>query len=202
MSPDGTRRRRVSPSPVTVGAVLEPAGLTRVAVVVATPALIAAAIVACGVGPQARQWFGFTFAGVTPQLATAGRIFANNARLACGVGLAALVWQLVRSRSDRLEASTQPSVVRRVPIACDVVLMLVLTVNSVVVGAAIGAYGWRMVMATLPHGPVEVAGYCVALNLYRCAREHPVPGRTWAWASGLTLSLLAVAALLETFATS
>ena len=56
-----------------------------------------------------------------------------------------------------------------------------------VVGAAIGAYGTRMVGAMLPHGPVELAAYSLALALYLHGRRRALPaacighGRGAAW---------------------
>ena len=73
--------------------------------------------------------------------------------------------------------------------------------NLVVIGAAIGGYGHRMVLAMLPHGPVELAAYSLALALYlrgpspqRCPQLHD---RGWR----ASVALLAIAAVLETFVT-
>ena len=47
--------------------------------------------------------------------------------------------------------------------------------NVLVVGAALGAYGERMVRAMLPHGPVELAAYALALALYLQGRSRALP---------------------------
>ena len=44
-----------------------------------------------------------------------------------------------------------------------------------VVGAALGGYGTRMVRAMLPHGPVELAAYSLALALYLQGRRRALP---------------------------
>ena len=69
-----------------------------------------------------------------------------------------------------------------------------------VVGAAVGGYGTRMVRAMLPHGPVEVAAYALALALYLLGRSRPLPTARLAGTIATSVALLAVAALLETFA--
>ena len=50
--------------------------------------------------------------------------------------------------------------------------------NVIVVGASFGAYGTRMVRAALPHGPVELAAYSLALALYLQGRTRRAPGPT------------------------
>ena len=47
--------------------------------------------------------------------------------------------------------------------------------NVLVVGAGLGAYGARMVRAELPHGPVELAAYALALGLYLQGRRRALP---------------------------
>ena len=71
--------------------------------------------------------------------------------------------------------------------------------NTLVVGSALGAYGARMVRAMLPHGPVELAALAVALALViaGCRRSLPVRGML-AWAV-VSVGLLAIAAILETW---
>ena len=50
--------------------------------------------------------------------------------------------------------------------------------NVIVVGASFGAYGTRMLRAALPHGPVELAAYSLALALYLQGRTRRAPGPT------------------------
>ena len=49
--------------------------------------------------------------------------------------------------------------------------------NVIVIGASFGAYGTRMLRAALPHGPVELAAYSLALALYLQGRRRPLPAR-------------------------
>ena len=46
--------------------------------------------------------------------------------------------------------------------------------NVALVGAALGAYGTRMALAMLPHGPLELAAFATALALYLDARRGPL----------------------------
>ncbi len=75
----------------------------------------------------------------------------------------------------------------------------VIAANVLVIGAAVGAYGTRMVWAMLPHGPVEVAAYALALALYLQGRRRPLPPHRLAGTITASVVLLAIAALLETF---
>ena len=83
--------------------------------------------------------------------------------------------------------------------AVDAALALGVLVNTALVGAALGAYGARMAVAMLPHGPVELAAYALALALYLHARRHALSVRRVAATAAACLSLLAVGAVLETF---
>ena len=69
----------------------------------------------------------------------------------------------------------------------------------IVVGASFGAYGTRMVRAALPHGPVELAAYSLALALYLQGRTRPLPIRHVLAVAALSVSVLALSAVLETF---
>ncbi len=81
----------------------------------------------------------------------------------------------------------------------DTVLCLHVAFNTIVVGAGIGAYGARMLVALLPHGPVELVAFAAALSLYRRARRGPVTRRAAALRMGACATGLALAAALETF---
>jgi transketolase C-terminal domain/subunit len=71
--------------------------------------------------------------------------------------------------------------------------------NVLVVGAAVGAYGERMVRAMLPHGPFEVAAYSLELTLYLEGRRRPLPAARLTGTIAASVALLALAALLETY---
>jgi hypothetical protein len=81
----------------------------------------------------------------------------------------------------------------------DTILALAVAVNTALVGAALGAYGARMLVAMLPHGPLELAAFAIALALYVHARRGPLTVRHVTATAAACLSLLAVASVLETF---
>src|SRR5204862_188619 len=61
--------------------------------------------------------------------------------------------------------------------ACEALVGGVIAANVIVIGASFGAYGTRMVRTALPHGPLEVAPYSLALGLYLQGRRRPPPAR-------------------------
>jgi hypothetical protein len=160
-------------------------------------ALAVAAVVRVGWAAEARRLLGFGFAGVPARLETAVSIFAGNARLLAAVFAAILVAQSPWL-ADR-DAARGP-VISALTAAVDSVLALSVAVNVVLVGAALGAYGDRMAVAMLPHGPLELAAYALALAMYLQARRGPIAARHVLAVAALCLGGLALAALLETFA--
>jgi hypothetical protein len=88
---------------------------------------------------------------------------------------------------------------RSILAAGEVILAGVILANVLVVGAGVGAYGERMARAELPHGPVELAAYSLALSLYLQGRRRAVPTAHVMKVAEATLALLAIAAVLETF---
>ena len=70
-----------------------------------------------------------------------------------------------------------------------------------VVAAALGAYRERMLLATMPHGPAELAAYSLAIALHLQDRRHNLPAAYVAKAppTAASVALLAIAAVLETF---
>jgi uncharacterized membrane protein SpoIIM required for sporulation len=81
----------------------------------------------------------------------------------------------------------------------EALLAAAVAANLVVIGASFGAYGTRMVRAALPHGPVELAAYSLALALYLQGRRRRLPARSAAAVLALSVLTLAIAALLETY---
>jgi hypothetical protein len=160
-------------------------------------ALAVAATVRAGWPAETRRLLGFGFTGVPARLDTAVSIFAGNARLLAAIFAAVLVAQSpwLAGRDAR-----RGPVMTALTAAVDTVLTLSVAVNVALVGAALGAYGERMVVAVLPHGPPELAAYALALAVYLHARREPVAARHVVAVAGLCLGGLAVAALLETFA--
>jgi uncharacterized membrane protein SpoIIM required for sporulation len=58
-----------------------------------------------------------------------------------------------------------------------------------------------MIRATLPHGPVELAAFALAIALYLKGRHHALALRQIAATAAVSLGLLACAALLEALVT-
>jgi hypothetical protein len=145
-----------------------------------------AAVVAVTGRAGAREALVFSFPALPRTAGEALGILVNNARVAAGVFVAALVAQVA--------APARPLVY-----VCDAALALAALVHVVLVGAGIAAYGGRMVAALLPHGPLELAAYSLALGLYVRVRRAPLPPRAWAATGGAALVLLAIAAPVEVF---
>ena len=83
--------------------------------------------------------------------------------------------------------------------AGEVVIAGAIAGNVLVIGAAIGGYGTRMLVAMLPHGPVELAAYSLALGLYLADAAEPLPQPDMAVVACASVALLALAAALETW---
>jgi hypothetical protein len=179
--------------------VLAPSALIRIAGIAAVFVAVIASLVALTAAAQARHLLGFGFAGVPPRIGQAAAILLNNGRFVLGAMVAASVSQLRLRRTlagDRTESIRALTGMSRV---VDLTVALFTLANALLVGVAVGAYGWRMVVGLLPHGPFEVLGYCVAANLFLNARRRPIHRREWVIAGIACLSLLTVAAVLETF---
>ena len=161
---------------------------------------VAAAVVHLAAAAEVRDWLGFTFSGVPGTAEQALEIFINNARLLIAAIAACVVLQgsaLIDPEADRQPPRWQSTAVH----ICDVVLGTLAVANLAVIGAAIGAYGDRVVKHLLPHGPVEALAFAIALALYVRSRRGPVARRDFLRLAGLALAVLIVAALLETFVT-
>lgn len=165
---------------------------------VAAALLALAGVTALGVRLAAagavRDLLGFGFAGTPARLGEAAQIFVNNVRLLAAVVLAALVAQL----AQRGEPGAGPAS-RAVVWLCDAVLIAVAAGHAILVGAGVGAYGGRMVLGLLPHGPVELAAFATGLALYVAARREAVSPRRFVARSTVAVIGLAVAAPMEVF---
>ena len=159
--------------------------------------LAAAAVVRIWCAADARRALAFPFAGIPANLDAATAIFANNARLLAAVFAAVLVaqspWLAGRDACRGLAATALLA-------AVDTVLVLSVAVNTTLVGAAVGAYGTRMITAVLPHAPLELFAFAAALALHLRARRGPLSARQMLTTAAACLALLAVAAALETYA--
>jgi hypothetical protein len=167
-------------SAVTCGCVLVVAGVLRVAL-----------------AARAREWLGYSFRGVPARLDVAVGIFAHNGRAILGVFGLLLIAQI------RAHAARNPGPALRIIGAVgELILAGVIAANVLVVGAALGAYEERMVKSMLPHGPVELAAYSLALALYLQGRRRALPAAHLIEVAVASVALLALAAALETFVTA
>jgi hypothetical protein len=160
------------------------------AIGMAAAALSIAVAVHLAMAAEVRRQLDFGFAGVPTTPEAALSIFAVNARLLAVVFAAIALTQVKWSeRAATLLLSVT-----------DTVLVLEVALNTIVVGTALGAYGTRMLAATMPHGPIELAVFAFALAFYLRARRTPLPARHIATVGAACVSGLALAATLETFA--
>ena len=83
---------------------------------------------------------------------------------------------LIYARSPPVHP-TAPGAICAPSTVAELILAAAITANTLVVGVAIGAYGLRMVSATLPHGPIELAAYTLAIALYLHDRRRNLPAR-------------------------
>jgi hypothetical protein len=161
--------------------------------------------IACGVialvvhlwfAAAARRWLAFPFPGIPARSSTAAVIFSHNLRALAAVCGLLLIAQSAYWNGAGAEPGHGHRTLRRL---CEALLGAAVAANLVVIGASFGAYGMRMVRAALPHGPVELAAYSLALALYLRGRRRPLPaGRVFA-VFALSVLMLALAALLETY---
>jgi hypothetical protein len=146
--------------------------------------------------PAARRWLAFPFAGIPATPGEAARIFIHNLRALGAVGSLLLLAQSMHWNADGAGPRSAHRMVRGLG---EIVLGAAVTANLVVVGASLGAYGAQMAQAALPHGPVEVCAYSLALALYRQGRDRPLPPRRAAAVLAVSVLSLAIAAMLETY---
>lgn len=169
----------------------------RVAAALTAATLVVAVTVRIGWAADARALLDFPFAGMPARAPTAVSIFVNNAAVLGTIFAASAV---VQSRWMTRAEPARASAAVVVLAAVDTVLALEVAVNVLLVGAALGAYGTRMAVAVLPHGPVELAAFARGLALYLDARRAPLATRNAIAVAAGCLAALALAAVLETFA--
>jgi hypothetical protein len=151
-----------------------------------------AVLVRVTAGAAAREWLAYPFTGVPATADQAAVIFAHNTRALLGVIGLLLIAQVGAHQPDgpgRVQQALRA--------AGEIVLAGVVAANVLVVGAALGAYGERMVRAMLPHGPVELAGFATGLALYLQGRHLALPTRQLLLSGAVSVLLLGAAALLE-----
>ena len=176
------------------------AGTARLAARIAGALTIAVFLVALTVrlafAARARHWLAFPFTGIPSRPAEAASIFLHNLRALSAIGGLLLVAQ-----SPYWNASDgQPGPIHRMlQRVGEALLAAAVAANVIVVGASLGAYGPRMVRAGLPHGPVELSAYALALALYVQGRRRRLPTRHMLAVASLSVAVLALGAVLETF---
>ena len=146
----------------------------------------------------ARRWLAFPFAGIPARPGEAASIFIHNLRALAAVGGLLLIAQSAywTARQPRNHGPLHGTL-RRLG---EALLAAAVAANLIVVGASFGAYGTRMLRAALPHGPVELAAYSLALSLYLQGSQAAAPGPAACSRSmALSVSMLAIAAVLETY---
>ncbi|MDW5597555.1 hypothetical protein VSS74_24610 [Conexibacter stalactiti] len=182
------------PAPITT---LPLRAALHVALTLAGATLVTAIAVRLAVAADARDLLGFGFAGVPADAGTAAGIFATNTRVLGGVLAACVAVQLGRRQpGDGLPGALLSVLVT----VCDAAVLLGCALHALYVGAAIGAYGTRTLEVLVAHGPVEIAAFALALGLYVTARRRTVAVRVTVMTALVAVALLALGALLETFA--
>ena len=144
----------------------------------------------------ARRWLAFPFTGLPARPAIAASIFLHNLCALAAVGGLLLIAQSRRWTRVGEEPGRARKAIRRTG---EVLLGGAVLANVIVVGASLGAYGARMLRAALPHGPAELAAYSLALALYAQGRNRRLPVRHALIVIAISVALLALAAVLETY---
>jgi hypothetical protein len=144
----------------------------------------------------ARRWFDYPFTGVPARLGESATILAHNGRALLGVFGVLLIAQ-VAMRAPEGAGRVQ----RALQTLAEAALAGLTAANALLVGAGLGAYGSRIARAILPHGPVELAAFALALALYLQGRRRALPVRYLVTTGTTSVLLLAGAAALETYVT-
>ena len=155
-----------------------------------------AVVVDAGFAAQARRWLAFPFTGIPARPDVAAGIFLHNLRALAAVGGLLLIAQSAQWTASADEPTRASATARRLG---EVLLGGAIAANLIIVGASFGAYGTRMLRTALPHGPVELATYSLALALYRQGRTRALPARHMVAVVALSVAMLALAAVLETY---
>lgn len=144
----------------------------------------------------ARRWLDYPFTGVPARPDEAAVIFAHNGRALLGVFGLLLIAQVA------LRGPAGPGQIQHaLRGAGEALLAGLIAANVLIVGASLGAYGPRMARAMLPHGPLELAAFAVAIALYLQGRRQALPIHHLVTTTAASVLLLAAAAALETFVT-
>jgi hypothetical protein len=142
----------------------------------------------------ARRWLDYPFTGVPARPGEAAVIAAHNGRALSGIFGLLLIAQVA------LREPAGPRLAQRaLRRAGEALLTGQLAANVLIVAAGLGAYGPRMAQAMLPHGPLELAAFALALALYAQGRRRVLPIGYLLSCGAVSGLLLIGAAALETF---
>jgi len=163
-------------------------------------ALLVAVVVHLGFSDAFRDAIPMTFSGIPNSLDEAVAIYLNNARILGGIAAACGLVAWARTATAGRDDSRSSTAGRRLIIAgADGVVVVLTAANVAIVGAALGAYGWPLAQALVPHGVLEVPAFMVGLLVYVRARRNTLTLQTACWAFAGAFVMLAFAALLETY---
>jgi len=174
---------------------------SKVAAAIAGALIVVTSLIALVVhvrfAASARRWLAFGFAGLPARPAEAASVFRHNLG-----ALLAVAGLLIVAQTPYWAGETQPGRSHRlVRGAGEVLLCGAVAANVAVVGASFGAYGARMIRAALPHGPLELGAFSLALGLYIKGRRQPIRVGLVVVVVILSVAGLAIAALLEVYVT-
>ena len=162
-----------------------------------TVAVCAIGVVVClALAAEARRWLAFPFGELPARPSEVVSILTHNLHALLAVGGLLLVAQ---SRYWSGRTARHGAVHRWVQRLGVAVLCTAVAANVLVIGAGLGAYEARMVRSLLPDGPVELFSYALALALYRQGRHQRLPFRHVLAVAALSVAVLALAAVLETY---
>jgi hypothetical protein len=164
-----------------VGQVIAHGTLGCAGVVTGLTVLVATAVSSAGLSDDARQVLGFGFGGLPGGAGAGIEIAINNAQLAS----AALLGAALAPRAASLA------------LLVDVLLGALLVLNAGFLGIAFGGYGDRLLTASWPHLPFELAAFSLAGGTYLAARARRLTGRALAAAAAAVGALLLAGGLVE-----
>ena len=138
-----------------------------------------------GLADETRAALGFGFDGVDSSLAEVAAIALHNAKIAGAV----LLWAVLA-----------PHVTERARDCAGLLVVIVLGLNAVAIGLAIGAYGTRALRALAPHAPLELAALSLTSGAYLHACKQRLTLLALVVVACTSGTLLVVGAALETYA--
>jgi hypothetical protein len=176
-----------------------------IAVCLIAVAAAAALVVKVVAAATVRDWLRFPFDGIPGRPEEVLSILATNLRMLAGLFAACLVANLARglvtTRAAPPAEALAHTIARAFVWLCDAAIVASATAHALIVGAAVGAYGGRMIAFLFPHGPVELGAYCLALSLYVSLRQGGVTLRRCIDVGVASAAGLVMAAGLEVFVT-